>query len=163
MRIPTSKIELACGKNDIRAYLNMPHFDANQKAIVCTNGRILAVVNVEPEEGDTGGPIPLDAIKTARGKVAKGQVLLNGSAVSAGISYPRPDLGQFPDYRQAVPEKPDRAPDVTLNAEFLYDLARAISTGKQPVVSLWISGPENAVYVEPLNEGAHGALMPIRR
>ena len=176
---PKIKIESACEpKNGTRDVLRNPYLevdaDGKRANLVATNGKILAVIPVEPEPGDTSGHVPVDALKTAR-KGAKGDVSIgcNGAVeLPGGLSIPRPDEGEFPKWRQVLPD-PCRSLKVTiaLDIVMLKNLADAMGTvglileiadADQPVM---VRPTETGDYVNlnrPANPDAYGVIMPMR-
>lgn len=162
MKVPNTKIENVCAnKYDARAYLRVPYLDVERKRLVSTNGHALAIVEVELDDGDTAGHVPIEALKAVRKDKSAVSIYLDGAAKVNGTTFPREDLGKYPEYSAVLPERPEREPDITFNAELLFNLSRAICTGKWPFVSLWITDDEKGVYVETAG-GGYGVIMPAR-
>lgn len=169
MKLPLSKIESAtAGKKEVRLMLQHLLLSVEAKTLTATNGHIIAIVPVEPEEGDTSGYITVEALKAAR-KSKQGPRVNGSLEIVEGASFPRPTEeqdGKFPDASKVMPAKPDREPDLCIDAKLLLQLAEAlndpaarISTG----LEMWF--PDNygsAIYCEGTAEG-HGAIMPMRK
>lgn len=160
MKLPETKIESICDQKDFRQYLRQPHLDVKNKRLVATNGHVMAILNVELDEGDTSGPVPISAIKTARKNL--GSILLDGQAKTLDGTFERPDVGKYPDYAKSLPKVPDREPEITFNAELLFKLAQAISANKTKIVSLWIENKESPIIVKASDGIGVGVLMPCR-
>lgn len=168
MKLPSPKIEAAVAdKKEVRVYLRTPHVDKERSRLVATSGYILAVLPVELDPDDTAGPLPLDAIKRARSAKVK-DVTVNGAVIVGGVTFPREDVGRFPDVDKVIPAKPDREPDLVLDAGLLAKLAKALNSPGDRlsgVVRIWLAADRSSpLYVEPYNgpEGAYGAIMPMR-
>ena len=177
---PRLKLEKIAGDDDIRAYLNEPHLDVENKCLVATDGHKLVRIPVEISAGDTSGPVPIAAILDARKrKLIPAEITCNGDAtvLDTGTGnplshYPRPDNGKFPQYERVMPD-PDAEPVVSigLNAKYLFELAHALTTiggrgdnKREPIVRLDISdNPTAAVRVTMENEPERtGVIMPCR-
>lgn len=175
-----SKIEECVSHDPTRAVLHNVHLDVEAKSLVATNGHMIAIVPVEPEEGDVTGYVTPEALKAARegGKFHEPSISCNSSlALPDGRSFPRPkaeDIGNYPNYKQVIPEA-DRqvAFTVRLNAEYLYSIAKAISDGKNTVVTLEFAEhirrahPDGTFTEHPQpivvkGAGGKGVLMPCR-
>lgn len=171
------KPELVCSKDATRPILQQAYLKGDR--LVATNGRSLAVIPVEREDGDTDGFISPAALKAAR-KLAKRRdavsIKANGClALADGTQLPRTEPGQFPNYEQVIPKTPEESHKITLalDAKMLLDLAQALGSDK---VKLCITGGDTVqpILVSPLEqnrfgaalgkakEGAFGVLMPIR-
>lgn len=133
--------------------------------LLATNGYALASVPVELEPGDVDGPVTVEALKASRkGKSWEASIECNGSLkVADGVTYPRPDLGEFPSTEKAL-EDAKASPKVVrigLNAKKLRDLADALGASDGRIV-LEIEAPDKAVLVWALEApGALGVIMPV--
>lgn len=166
MKAPKTKLEAVCEKpgHGARVYLTMPHLDVEKKRLIATNGHALVVHPVELEEGDTSGPVPLDALRVIRAKRAGDSIALSGNAVAEGLTYPRPDFGgYYPDVDRVIPAKPDTPPTIVFDAASLLALAQAM-TDKKPIVRVWVGKtPHDALYIEAIYApGVVGVQMPSR-
>lgn len=100
----TYRIEEACWAEKGREPLQAPHLDVENKRLVATDGRIMAILPVHPEEGDMSGPVPIEAIQASR--KARERIHCNGLvAVEGGPTYARPDLGTFPALWKDITDK----------------------------------------------------------
>ena len=171
MKMHNSAIEKAAGVKDVRHYLTQPYLDVERGAILATNGQILAVVPVDLDEDDTSGHVSIDAIKAAR-KQAPGSradkvlsIKANGGLLlQDGQSYPRGDLGKYPDIDRVIPDK-DKAEHVfSIDATLLKNLAEAICEPGNSQVTLYLNDSNGGIYVEPNQDDskAHGVIMPCR-
>jgi DNA polymerase III sliding clamp (beta) subunit (PCNA family) len=173
------KIEAACedekGTRDVlkNPYLEV-HRDGERANLVATNGKILAVIPVEPEPGDTSGHVPVDALKTAR-KGAKGDVSIgcNGAVtLPGGVTMLRPDEGEYPEWRQVLPDQNRELKiRIGLNISLLKDLADAMGTeglileiadADQPVTVRPTGTGDYGNSNRPANPDAYGVIMPMR-
>lgn len=168
MKIPLTKIELACEKKANRYILNAVKYDVEGKRIIATDGYIVAVVPVEVEDGDVSCLIPVNAV-TAMRKAKLPKVTLNGHVridSTDGSQEFTFVTGQYPNVDAAMPSGEDYAgePTITLDAEQLLRLAKAIRSGDSAAVSLWIKDASSVVLVRGGKESeAFGAIMPKRR
>jgi len=170
MKLPTSEIEKAAGIKDVRPYLNQPWLDVEKQRLLATDGHVLAIIPIKADEldaEDTSGPLTMAAIKAARAKSAHNTLVANGTIqVSADATvYPRPSDYVYPPVDKVQPAKPEREPDIVLDAALLHKLALALNAKKSKCkrISLWLpSEGGKASYVEGGIEGAHGAIMPLR-
>lgn len=129
----------------------------NKSYLVATDGHTLACVPVSDADGDATGPIPPEALETAR-KIAKkrkssvGEIRcgLDVLTFADGSTMPRPKRepnASFPDYRRVLPAF-DPAPVLNdpreeavrltfgLNPELLIQVAKSI--GVKGVIALQI-------------------------
>lgn len=136
MKFNTScKLDLAAASEPGRYAVHHVNLDVMRSTLTATDGRILAIVPCEPEEGDTDGLIPREAIRLARTgcKAAKAQVYANGTVKAhskAGIvEMPRPE-GDFPRYRDVIPAPASDDIRLGLDVELLWHLVQAL--GRNP-------------------------------
>ncbi len=129
--LPYSKIEVVPPQDGEHLTLDDVWYDKEHQCLVAADGFIMVVVPVEAEESDTGGHIPLEAIKAAR-KATKGRAYLEADK-DWRVSSPFVEDGQwerptwpFPDYRQVVPVADEECVTVTLDARRLMQLAEAL-------------------------------------
>lgn len=168
------KIEAVASDDATLQPISMPYLDTKDKdapVVVATNGKALAVVPVELEDGDTDGHIPTAALAHYR-KLSKKHheevsLKLNGTAHvhdyrdSVSASYPRPGDLRFPDWRDIREDKKLFSTPVTvtikLDAALLHKLAQAVGNDW---VTLEIRSNKDAVKVNG-DRGAYGLIMPI--
>jgi DNA polymerase-3 subunit beta len=181
MKLPTARIEEAAAEKDIRYYLNGVYVDAERGRLVATDGHILACHVHEPN-GQKSAIVPIDVVKAAR--VGGRKATLEIRAVTeehtnqpmfeatngrtGAVLRNQPIDGKFPEYQRVIPEKPAGEPTITLNAELLVRLQRALSEkpASESGVKLWITDDKHAaIYVETTDHaetGAVGVIMPMR-
>jgi hypothetical protein len=152
-------------KEALRSYATCAQFlpIADDKALlVSTNGFALACINV-PFEGDDKEPclLNLSALQAAA-KMKNGVVQANGGenvVVKDRLSsseFAKPNI-DYPDWTKVVPEKkPSRR--ITLNADFLFDLAKSLD--KNCSVCLHITDDDLEPIVVTGNNG-FGVICPI--
>ena len=182
MRLPKAcQIELAAS-GDVARNFCYPQLDVERKRIVATDGRILACVPVEVEDGDTSGRVSPEALKASRKAsgplgvptLACGERLIT----SDGTLFKRPDNDSFPPVDQVIPEyRPGTAGTVSicLDPALLMALAKALGNGKNHGISLTINLPtgkergasagyslEPVVVTTESCPGGIGVLMPCR-
>ena len=168
MKFPKTMIEKCVSKKDVRYYLNDCHLDVENKRLVATDGHKAVFLPVTVSESDTSGPVTSEAIIAAR-KLAKGkgvcEIGCNGSLeLSNGASFPRPDHGtSYPEMDRILPQI-DTDIRVSLNAQYLLDIAKAISDGKFATnVTLHIPADTNcAIRISGNIPEAKAVLMPVR-
>lgn len=165
MKIQNRKLDGVVGKDKIRNYISQPYVDVDKKIMVATNGSILSVCPIEPDEGDTSGHIPLEAIKAAiKGNKFDPCVKANGNiTLESGQTFPREDLGQFPVWNRVIPDKDKAEIVISLDAKQLKALADAIcNPGKQSIVRLHIKDNNTSFYVDTGDSDCYGIIMPCR-
>lgn len=164
MKLPNAEIEKACATKDVRSYLNQPWLDVENKRLVATDGHIMAVHPVELGDDDTTGPVTLEAIKAAR-KTSGNAIIVNGRLEIEGVaSFPRPDVGRYAQYEKVIPKKPDREPDLAIDANLLLNLAKALNgKGQKPQgIMLWLPKKYgSAIYAQGKSD-AVGVIMPMK-
>lgn len=173
-----SKLDLAAAAEAGRYAMHHVNLDVVTSELSATDGRILAVIPCEVEEGDSGGLIPRDAIKIARTgcKAEQATVKANGSVKAHGkagiVEMTRPD-GQFPRYADVIPPQCSDDLRIGLNAELLWKLVQAL--GESPEhgygVELRIrrgaftgnalTAPIGVRMLGAPPTGARGVIMPI--
>lgn len=173
------KIEAIASNDQTRCVITSPFLEVeNGKGnLIATNGQGLVVVPVEVSENDVSGHVSIQALKASRKEkslepslecLEKAIVLQNGS------SLPRADLGNFPNWRQVVPDQEGKTlRRVALNAEMLFAIAS--SMGTKGVILEFDAGnfDQAPIKVIPTSCGkyneenpacydAFGVIMPIR-
>jgi hypothetical protein len=141
------------------------YFDADKQKLIATDGKHMAVVACEKEEGDTSGFISPEAIKEYRKQSKKSLVSLvaNGQQKIGPFSLERPTAeqhGQFPNWEMVLPKADNPVTfEISFNASMLLELAQA-SGSLDTVIHCKFRGPLDVIEVE----GTHGAgyLMPVR-
>ena len=162
MRVNNFKIEKAVAKNDVRDYLEHCFLDCEQKKLVATNGHIITALNVELDEDDTTGFIPVEAIIRERkiAKLAKReklQIKANGTLIlSNGDTMTRPTGHKsFPNYQRLLNEKCYRNKQVVsvgLNAKLLYELSQTISADNCVILEIEVNDPKSLTANSQINK-----------
>lgn len=165
------KLHLVAAKEDGR-YAMASVFHSKGK-LVATDGRRLAVVNVEEYGGDSENAlIPAHLVKLATTKATTdmAQISANGNARAlTKDGEVTTDLvqGEFPNWADAMPEVPEtRRTVVAFNAKYLYELAQAIGA-EDSVVGLELDLEDldtKGCYKNPIQiRTKHGTavLMPV--
>lgn len=143
MRVPTkAKVEKVASKDQTRpvicnTYLRViePPTDSGELDgrgyLEATDSYKLIRVPVELESGDVDGFVPPEVLTAAR-KVNRHdpRIEANGSLdIPNGPSFPRPELGQFPNVDQLLPDETSLADfSIGVNARFLFELAQGLGT-----------------------------------
>lgn len=175
MKLPEARIEMVASDEESRFALNGVFYDVSKNVLVATDGRMLAVLPHDHEDGDAGGIIPAEAFKDARKLAKKAKkrktelaILQDDQSVTfsvEGLQSASFDLvkGEFPKYEALLPKNGDMPPfTVALNAELLYRLALALQE-ESTIVHLHISGPDAAIVVKPsAAKNSIGLLMPTK-
>ena len=182
MKTPQTKIELSCAHpREYRRYIQHVSLDLEgpDPLLVATDGHCLAVIPVETDDGDTHGPIHIDAIKGARKTKAesiRANGDLNWDGEKGAGSMTRPDVARFPDWRRIVRDDYPEKADIGIDAEILYRLARAffshggngnlgveLTFGRKDDGSIDPGAPIKVVPRQhDAPDGAFGVLMPRR-
>lgn len=138
--------------------------------LVATDGRMMTVMPVINDEGDTEGWVPCEAITEAR-KAAKKKhkdtltILCNGACVlEDGRTYPRPDLGTYPTYPKVFPSADEKIKAVIAFDPFL--LAELAKSMNATFVTLRIIDEMQVIQVSATGRGhainSKALLMPAR-
>lgn len=182
MKIKTDcRVEKAVSSDRDRWALSQPWLDVSAKAMVATDGRILAVVPVEVEEGDLTGHVMKDVMVKARKSALKADRKAESMTLCVG-DYADPALVAganliFPNYQNAIPKgvasgknKPNIR--VKLDGDLLGRLLAAIGSSKF-ILELTVEVKEGEVtdvqtpiVVRPSNgdrgpKAPFGILMPM--
>jgi DNA polymerase III sliding clamp (beta) subunit (PCNA family) len=164
MRISSKAlIEKCAGKNDVRTRLNEPYLDVENSRLLATDGHRMVFVTVAVDDDDTSGHIPRAALVAARklDRIALTILATDGACtLTDGTVMPRPDLGKMLDVDRAVPEK--GSVSVTLNAQYLLDIAKALDAGRCNQVTLYIDPEDTSKAIRVEVDTDYAALMPIR-
>lgn len=166
--------------NDVRAPIREVYLDmetASRPRLVATNGRIMAIVPVETEDGDSEGFIKPEAFSTGR-KGTSGRMDTYGLSANREIRvqtvkgtsiFPRTAHGEgeinFPRWRRiaekSVNDKKQKYYSVTLDAELLYRLSQAI--GSDEVHLMIPEDGQEVILVRSNRCDAYGFICPIMR
>jgi hypothetical protein len=130
------KIESAASKDKTRHSIIEPYLEIRESGsrMIATDGRILVVVPVETTPDDVSGYVSADALKASRkGKQVESVIRCNGALETwDGASYPRPDLGTYPNVDQVMPKNEathgKRKIRFSVDAALLSRLADAMGT-----------------------------------
>lgn len=172
MKIPAAKIELAGSQEGSRYTLQAVKLDVQEKAMIATDGHIMAYVPVQVEPEDHSALIGLDVMKQLRAikkqqKVGEPEVRTNGkievTSLNSKSEFPLTE-GQFPNWQAVKPAMTGPA-TIGIDAALLLRLAQALNgeaTNKQAIVKLWIKDANSAVGVQVSDSQAWGAIMPVR-
>lgn len=168
------KLESAVSKDDTRSAITQPFIQGGR--VIATDGKILASVPIETEEGEDveGKKIPIDALKAGRKASGKlwPDVLLTFTETACGIlggaSFPLHHTEvvapRVAEIVSAKLEKEEATFSVTLDIDLLKRLSEALGTEKvtlnfkdhQSIITVLPSGLENR------DNRSFGLLMPIR-
>lgn len=181
--------ELVASKDESRPVLSKVHLNVEASEVWVCDSYMAARFPVDLDEGDTSGPIPVEALKAARKpplRGSEGRILVNHhvDVVMDGkgqthsdpyVTLPRESAEyQFPNLDELFPES-GTVFEVGLNAKKLHDLAKAF--GQDEVRLSFIAGratnvdgdagPSNLrpILVNPISareDDGKGLLMPIR-
>ena len=157
------------GPKGYRPQLQNVYFDADKQKLIATDGKHMAVIPCEKEDGDTSGFISPEAIKEYRKQSKKSLVSLiaNGQQKIGPFSLERPTTethGQYPNWEAVIPKEDAEKPvtfEVGLNASLLLQIAQALGSADN-VIHLKFRGPLDVIVVEESNNKGVGYLMPVR-
>jgi len=173
------KIEAIASNDQTRHVITAPFLEVeNDKGnLIATNGQGLVVVPVELSKNDVSGHVSIQALKASRKEKnlePSLECLEKTIALQDGSSLPRIDLGEFPNWRQVIPNQEGKTLQrVALNAEMLFAIASAMGT-KGVILEFDASNFDQApIKIIPTSSGKHneekpacydafGVIMPIR-
>jgi len=178
MQIPDGKIEGVVSSEQNRRSLSRVKYDVEGKRVIASDGRMMAFVPVEPDEGDVSGAIDPDHFQEGRKRGRKANRLIPPSmkvneivTFADGATSPRcsnkdESLLPFPDFDAVISDTWGKIKTqsegyaITLNANLLIRLAAAVAP-KNGAICLWVKGNQTVVIVKG-EDGAYGAIMPIK-
>jgi hypothetical protein len=138
--------------------------------LVCTNGHIVAALEVECEPDDTAGPIPRTALELAQKNPCEWnglvQMPVNGDCIAVRAPgsprFPRESDGEFPRWKAVVPLKDETLVRISLNPRLLLDLAKAIGGMNDEMQRVTLQIPsERGQPIRVEAKHGYGAIMPI--
>jgi hypothetical protein len=135
----TALVEAPCSTDATRHGLGQPYLSIEDKAVISTDGRCMAVVPVEVEEGDVSGWLSAEALKAARKlgfKTASASVHCNGAlALDNGASFPRPFVpkegetpSNYPNWKAVTVPAGKNRHLLTFDVNLLVKLSKALGT-----------------------------------
>lgn len=167
---PEKTVGLGDGKYDpVHCYLDVNN--PSSPVLVSTDGRMLTVIPVVADEGDTSGAIPTRAIEAARCLSENGQMVLRAHShikpPEPLVILDRPAM-TFPKWREAIP----KLGSTTL----VFDLWRLVAIAKalgaaedKPRITLNFEPGESGTFAitvthwnPTVESGAVGYLMTVR-
>lgn len=176
------EVDRAASKDASRPRLTYAELDVDRGVIEATDSYRLVSIPVEVEEGDTSGPVELDALRSQRkaSKREPASLACNSSlrleADGTTQEWNRHAVGQWPKVEQLVPSNFSSF-TIGLNPTFLLELAKAL--GDPESVKLEFALPGENVdngngWVQPSDlrpmrvtvprgGESFGILMPIRQ
>lgn len=154
--------------SDKQKVLHDFYLDADTETLYAADGFIIAAVPTEVHEGDESGVIPAYLIHDMRAGIVRDVQSLGRTVLVDGefVTVERPN---YPDPRlifNPLSEEYDGTePTITLDVDLLLRLANAITPTDHPrMLSLWIGGVEDPVYVKSIFErGGIGVIMPVHK
>lgn len=169
------KLEKVVSKDETRAAITVIKLDEHKRfgnCAIATNGRSLAIVPVNVDEGSTNdkGLLSVDALQASRkSRLTAGIMTLNGAIeLPDGRKFPRPteqDNGQYPDVNAILPENTRETKfTIALNPQLLFELSQALGCLKGDGVTLKFGTEMDAIEVTRSHScaGEYGLLMPMR-
>lgn len=173
------RLQLIASKDKFRYNINSVYFD-NTNA-VATDGRAMAII---PISADDKPNLPLNRFinfpATLKNKIAKRlaitsegfNVLTPADSVEL---VPTETAGQFPDYKQVIPDASKLTFKVGLDASLLLELAKALGADKKKALvtiqfnpldalspmKVIVTKHDGALDSEQVKDG-YGILMPVR-
>lgn len=140
-------VELVASTDYTRSRLTQPHLDIENKVLVATNGRAMAVVGVTIEPRDVAGPVPLVALKEARKVIAKDGiahldcrklvVLVNRMVFPRyGSPYGPPSGTSFPTWQEVTKRPPGSPIIVSFDHRLLTKVARSLGITGQVILEV---------------------------
>ncbi len=164
-------IEKACSDDELRPAMMGVHVDAEKKRIIATNGRILVIYPLSPEEYDeqftqsVTMPSALFAEwrkLSKKGKVASPIAIMeNDSVLQNNCHFPHIEE-QYPNVDSVIPQQSVGRPiafEIGLNAELLKQLLASLRGTK---LKFTFFSPHHAVLVTPQDTEEKGLIMPFR-
>ena len=161
------KIEKAVCTDDTRT--NLTNISITRRHAIACDGRMIAIVPIEVDDGDETGWMTPDSLKLARRVNPKGldtiRIILNGTQeLPDGSTIKRPSFDDVhpPKMLQILLHAHrGRTFRIGINASMLKSLSEAL--GSEEIV-LEFGSPTETILVHPVHheEGVCGVLMPVR-
>ncbi len=159
------QIEKAASLDTSRPGLENVYFDKDKCKLIATDGRRMAIIPCDPENGDVSGLVSPAALKEYRKQSKKALVSLelNGTQKVGAYSLERPTQeqnGNFPNWEMVLPKASDKVTfEIGLNAELLVELAKAIGSSDGVVKLKFI---DSLKVIQVSTSKGEGLLMPVR-
>ena len=175
------KLHKICASNRTRYAIHGVRYVPSEAILISTNGRAMAVVECQPEDGDKECTVPrqmfsmseqTNVFNKAQVSICEGvaKIRRSGGELSAGLLD-----GEYPDYKLIPPKAGRKTISLTLDLKILQNLAAAIGAEEAdedsatPVILTIGIGEtgnydEKAIMVEPGDpdaSGAWGMTMPV--
>jgi hypothetical protein len=161
------RLETAVSTDESRE--NLANISVTRRHAIACDGKMIAIVPVEIDEGDEVGWMTPDALKQARKANPRGldtiRIILNGQQeLQDGSTVKRPSFDEVrPPKMVQILLKAHRGRTfrVGINAGMLKSLSEALGTDE---LILEFGSPNEAILVRPVHqeEGVRGVLMPVR-
>ena len=161
------RLEKAVSTDESRE--NLANISVTRRHAIACDGKMIAIVPVEVDEGDEVGWMTPDALKLARRVNPKGldtiRIVLNGSQeLPDGSTAMRPSFDEVHPPRMLqilLKAHRGRTCRVGINTGMLKQLSEALGTEE---LILEFGSPSDAILVRPVHqeEGVRGVLMPVR-
>jgi len=179
MKTRKTKLQVVASKENSRFAINGIYLDTEEKRLVATNGKCMAIIPAEIEEGDTTAILNAELWTEKRKKNEPIEAKVNGSAVMPnGKTFQHLD-GQFPSYKDVIPTfEGKKTVKFSLDPSLLMDLAHAMGFNRTDEygqgITLEMEVNEdgentgspilitNKIDFEFTKEKAKGLLMPIQ-
>ena len=176
MQLPKSLLK-CCSADSTRYGINHIYVDVETGEAFATDGHLLMVVPITPEESEVSGYIPADALKAAHEpsqKALKGVLLHHASEtlVPGKGTFPNPftpdDMPKFPETDHLLYLAREGMHQITLDAALLLKLADVIRDAEpgpgKPHVTLTYNPkkPDGPLLVTHTQSLCTGLLMPRR-
>ena len=161
------RLEKAVSTDESRE--NLANISVTRRHAIACDGKMIAIVPVEIDEGDEVGWMSPDALKLARKVNPRGldtiRIMLNGNQeLPGGSTVKRPSFDDVhpPKMMQILLNAHrGRTFQVGINAGMLKQLSEALGTEE---LILEFGSPDEAILVKPVHreDGVRGVLMPVR-
>ena len=168
-------IELCCSNDDMRWALLHPWFENG--SLIATDGKRLAMIEVEWDKDDLTGYVPKELIKAARLATKKdGFIMIDLSDTKVAkaqtktgmITMDRLQDCQFPNYAAVIPKERVYDAKVVLDVFMMHELGKALGAkADDPSVEFiidWRNFEPGPVLTPTMIVGKHGfgMQMPVR-
>jgi hypothetical protein len=158
------KLAALCGYSP---KIQNPWIDVDKKIIIATDGHSLVVLPFTPEDGETSGFVPHQALRIwdCASRKRKSTIHCAERVVVTFLdgeqtSFPRKD-GEFVEWEKLPRSAAEcGTPTISIDADLLANIQHALGSAG---VTLWIENADKAIMVSGLREeDGMALLMPMR-
>ena len=171
-----NKTILECVSTDkTRPSIGYVYVDVDEKLAIATDGHVMALVPIEPTDGEVSGYVPREAILQAdkckdpwKGVILhqEGETLVTGSMVKIPNPFQGETAPPFPQWKQVIPQNLPEQPLFAVDGDLLARAAHAVTPAKMRAAvlvscNLGKLGTDALTITSTHDSKAKAILMPV--